>query len=69
MGSHTVAKVVEIVGSSKESWAEAADTAVRIASKSIKNMGVQVVAMTAQVTDDRIETYKTTVKIAFGIED
>ncbi len=32
MGSHSVAKVIEILGSSDEGWAEAADTAVRIAS-------------------------------------
>ena len=32
MGSHSVAKVIEIVGRADEGWAEAADTAVRIAS-------------------------------------
>ena len=70
MGKHAVAKVIEIVGSSDKGWAEAADTAVRTASKSVKNItGVHVGAMTAQVKDGRIETYKTTVKVAFGIED
>jgi flavin-binding protein dodecin len=70
MGSHTVAKVIEIVGSSKEGWAEAADAAVRTASKTIKNItGVHVEAMTAQVKGGRIETYKTTVKVAFGVDD
>lgn len=70
MANHTVAKVVEIVGSSSEGWAEAADAAVQVASKSIKNItGVQVDAMTAQVRDGKIHTYKTTVKIAFGVND
>jgi len=70
MSNHTVAKVVEIVGSSEKGWAEAADEAVRVASKSIKHIsGVQVGAMTAQVKDGRIHMYKTTVKIAFGVED
>lgn len=65
----TVAKVVEIVGSSQKGWADAADSAVEIASKSIKNItGVQVGAMTASVKDGKIHTYKTTVKIAFGVE-
>lgn len=65
-----VAKVIEIVGSSKEGWAEAADAAVRTASKSVKNItGVQVGGMTAQVEDGKISSYKTTVKIAFGVED
>ena len=70
MANRTVAKVVEIVGSSSEGWAEAADAAVQVASKSIKNItGVQVDAMTAQVRDGKIHTYKTTVKIAFGVND
>ena len=70
MGSHTVAKVIEIVGSSNKGWAEAADTAVRAASKTLNHItGIQVGAMTAHVKDGRIETYKTTVKVAFGVED
>lgn len=65
----SVAKVIEIVGSSKKSWADAADAAVEVASQSINNItGVQVGAMTASVRDGKISTYKTTVKIAFGVE-
>lgn len=69
MSNYAVAKVVEIVGSSKDGWTEAADTAVRTASKTIKNItGVQVEGMTAQVKDGKIAMYKTTVKVAFGVE-
>jgi len=69
MGKHSVAKVIELVGSSEEGWSEAADVAVRIASKSIKNItGVEVVATTAQVADGAIVSYKATVKVAFGVE-
>ena len=64
-----VAKVIEIVGSSTKSWADAAEQAVKTASKTIKNItGVQVMSMTAQVKKGEIQTYKTTVKIAFGLE-
>ena len=67
---HQVAKVIEIVGSSEKGWAEAADAAVRVASKSIDHItGVQVESMTAQVKDGKISAYKTTVKIAFGVND
>ena len=70
MAKHTVAKVIEVVGSSDKGWTEAADAAVRVASKSIKHItGIQVGAMTAQVEDGKIHTYKTTVKVAFGVED
>jgi flavin-binding protein dodecin len=64
-----VAKVIEVVGSSNESWAAAADKAVRVASKTLKNIsGVQVQHMTAQVKNGKIKTYKTTVKVAFGVD-
>jgi len=70
MAKHEVAKVIELVGSSEKGWSEAADVAVKTASKSIKNIsGVQVVAMTAQVDDGGIVMYKSTVKVAFGVED
>ena len=70
MGNHRVAKVIELVGSSDKGWSEAADVAVRIASKSIKNItGVEVVSTTAQVKDGSIVSYKATVKVAFGVED
>jgi len=65
-----VAKVIEIVGTSDKSWADAADIAVRSASKTLHNIkGVQVSAMTAHVDQGKIASYKTTVKVAFGIED
>ena len=70
MGKHNVAKVIELVGSSQKGWSEAADVAVKQASKSINNItGVEVASMTAQVDDGAIVTYKATVKVAFGVED
>ena len=67
---HQVAKVIEVVGSSNKGWAEAAETALQVASKSLKHItGVQIGAMTAQVKNGKIHTYKTTVKVAFGVED
>ena len=64
-----VAKVIEVVGSSSKSWDDAAQQAVKVASKTIKNIsGVQVMHMTGQVKGSSIKTYKTTVKIAFGLD-
>ena len=64
-----VAKVVTIIGSSPESFAKAADVAVREAAKTLRGIaGAQVVSMSADVEGDRISMYKTTVNIAFGIE-
>ena len=69
MGKQTIAKVIEVVGSSDKSWTDAAERAVRAASKTVKNIsGVQVIHMTAQVKGGKIASYKTTVKVAFGVE-
>ena len=70
MSKSSVAKVIEVVGSSEKDWADAAERAVKSASKTIKNItGVQVMHMTAQVKGGKIAAYKTTVKLAFGVED
>ena len=64
-----VAKVIEVVGSSEKSWVDAADTAVVKASKTINNIsGVQVKQMTASCKKGKIVLYKTTLKVAFGLD-
>ena len=64
-----VAKVVTIIGSSPESFAKAADVAVQEAAKTLRGItGAHVVSMSAEVENDRISVYRTTVNIEFGIE-
>jgi flavin-binding protein dodecin len=64
-----VAKVVRIIGSSPDGFAEAAQAAVEEASKTIRGItGADVVTMSAQVEGDRITEYRTTVDVAFGVE-
>ena len=64
-----VAKVVTIIGSSPDGFAEAAQAAVTEAAKTIRGIsGADVVTMSAQVEGDRITEYRTTINIAFGVE-
>ena len=64
-----VAKVVTIIGSSSEGFAEAAAVAVSEAAKTLRGItGADVVSMSAVVEGDRITTYRTTVNIAFALE-
>jgi flavin-binding protein dodecin len=64
-----IAKVVRIIGSSPESFAKAADVAVREAAKTLRGInGAHVVTMSAVVENDHITEYRTTVDIAFGVE-
>ncbi|MDQ2968197.1 MAG: dodecin family protein [Actinomycetota bacterium] len=64
-----IAKVVTIIGSSPESFAKAADVAVKEAAKTLRGItGADVVSMSAEVDGDHISMYRTTVNIAFAIE-
>ena len=64
-----VAKVVTIIGSSPQGFAEAAANAVEEAAKTLRGItGADVVSMSAVVEGDRIAEYRTTVNIAFAVE-
>ena len=64
-----VAKVVTIIGNSPDGFAEAAQTAVQEAAKTIRGItGADVVSMSCEVDGDRISEYRTTVNISFGVE-
>ena len=64
-----VAKVVRVIGSSPDGFAEAARQAVEEASKTLRGIsGIDVVTMSAQVEGDGITQFRTTVDIAFAVE-
>jgi flavin-binding protein dodecin len=64
-----IAKVITVIGSSSESFAKAADAAVQEAAKTVRDIhGAHVVSMSAEVDNDHISVYRTTVDIAFGVE-
>jgi dodecin len=67
----SVAKIVELVGSSENGWEDAAQAAVNEAMKSLRGIrGIEVVDQTAQVDSKtgKITKYRTCVKMSFGIE-
>jgi flavin-binding protein dodecin len=65
----TVVKIIELIGSSTNGWNEAAQNAVREASKTVKNIkGVHVKRCTAKVKNNKIVEYNADVKIAFIVE-
>ncbi|GAB3679542.1 hypothetical protein GCM10028857_01040 [Salinarchaeum chitinilyticum] len=64
----TTVKIVKVLGTSEESWDDAADEAVRTASETIEGItGVEVEDKTAKVEDGEITEYKTTVEVAFPV--
>jgi dodecin len=67
----SVAKIVELVGSSEKGWEDAAQAAVNEAMKTLRGIrGIEIVGQTAQVDSKtgKITKYRTCVKMSFGIE-
>lgn len=64
-----VIKVIDLVGSSKESWQQAAENAVREAAKTVDHItGLEVANMTANVVDGQITGFSANVKVAFSVD-
>jgi len=65
-----VAKVIELVGSSEQSWEDAAKNALKVASKTLHGItGMEVTNMTARVESGQLVSYKTTIKVAFAVDE
>jgi flavin-binding protein dodecin len=69
MSEGSVYKVIEIIGTSTESWEKAAASAVRKAAKSLRDLRIaEVVEMDMQLEDGKIRAYRTKVKVSFKYE-
>jgi flavin-binding protein dodecin len=62
----SVYKVIELVGTSPESWEKAAAAAVKMASKSLHDLRVaEIVELDMQIEDGEVRNYRAKVKISF----
>jgi hypothetical protein len=62
-------KIIEVVGTSKESFAKAAENAVAEAAKTVRGMKwARVAELEMELDGKRIAKYRTTTKIYFDIE-
>ncbi len=67
--AESVYKVIELVGTSSESWEKAAAAAIERAGQSLRDLRIAEVAeLDMQIKDGRIETYRTKVKVSFKYE-
>jgi dodecin len=58
--------VIELVGTSDESWGKAAAAAVKLASKSLKDLRIaEVVQLDMQIEDGKVSAYRAKVKVSF----
>jgi flavin-binding protein dodecin len=59
-------KVIELVGTSSESWEKAASSAVEAAAEHLRDLRIaEVTGMDMQISDGKAITYRTKVKVSF----
>ena len=64
--AESVYKVIELVGTSTESWEKAAKVAVETASKSVRDLRVaEVVELDMQLEDGKVLAYRAKIKVSF----
>jgi len=67
---NSVYKVIELVGTSEDSWEDAAKNAVERASKSLKNLRIaEVKELDMKIEDGKVVAYRTKVSVSFKYED
>lgn len=66
----SVYKVIEIVGTSPDSWEKAARLAVERASKTLRDLRVaEVLQQDLVIEKGKVEAYRTKLKVSFKYED
>jgi dodecin len=65
----SVYRVTDLIGTSTQSWEDAAAAAVRTASQTIRDLRVaEVVAQDIQIAEDGALTYRTKLRVSFKYE-
>jgi flavin-binding protein dodecin len=64
--AESVYKVIELVGTSSESWEKAAAAAVKEASKSLRELRVaEVSQLDMTLKDGKVDSYRAKIKVSF----
>jgi flavin-binding protein dodecin len=68
--AESVYKVIELIGTSKESWEKAAKTAVERAGKSLRDLRVAEIVKLDMQLDDKgeVEAYRAKLRVSFKFE-
>lgn len=65
----SVYKVIELIGTSTESWEKAAEAAIKRAAKSLRDLRVaEISELDMQLKDGKVECYRAKVKVSFKFE-
>ena len=67
--AESVYNVVELIGTSKKSWEEAAKNAVETAGKSLRDLRVaEIVKLDMKVENNKVVAYRARVQVSFKYE-
>ena len=67
--AESVYKIIELVGTSTESWEMAAKAAVERASKSLRDLRIaEISQLDMHLKDGKVEAYRANVKVSFKYE-
>ncbi|HVO03390.1 MAG TPA: dodecin family protein [Candidatus Cybelea sp.] len=67
--SDSVYRVFEVIGTSTKSWEDAATSAVKMASKSLRDLRVaEVVQQDLVIDNGKVEAFRTKLKVSFKLE-
>jgi flavin-binding protein dodecin len=65
----SVYKIIELVGTSTESWEKAATNAVSRAAQSLRDLRIaEIVELDMQIEDGKVQAYRAKVKVSFKYE-
>ena len=68
--AESVYKIVDLVGTSTESWEKAAAAAVNRASQTLRDLRIaEVEQLDMQLEDGKVMTYRAKVRLSFKYED
>ena len=67
--AESVYKVIELVGTSTESWEKAAAAAIERAGKTLRDLRIaEICQLDVQLKEGKVETYRAKVKVSFKYE-
>ncbi len=67
--AQSVYKVIELIGTSTDSWEKAAAAAVQRAAQTLRDLRVaEISQLDVQLKDGKIESYRAKVKVSFKYE-
>ncbi|MBD0285717.1 MAG: dodecin domain-containing protein [Flavisolibacter sp.] len=65
-----IIKVIELMGSSTQSWEDAAQQVINHASKTLRNIrSIYIKEQSAEVENNKITEYRVTSKVSFVLDD